>query len=41
MVENKSLEKLKVKIFADGADIEGIKLLDKKILLKALLLIPL
>ena len=30
MVENKSLEKLKVKIFADGADIERIILLDKK-----------
>ena len=34
MVENKFLEKLKVKIFADGADIEGIKLLDKKNFIK-------
>ncbi len=34
MVENKILEKLKVKIFADGADIEGIKLLDKKNFIK-------
>ena len=40
MVKNKILEKLKIKIFADGADIEGIKLLDKKISSKASQLIP-
>ncbi len=34
MVKNKILEKLKIKIFADGADIEGIKLLDKKNFIK-------